>query len=137
MRQYEGEGPLTTVLVVDDIELTGQIVGVTLTAHGMDVDVKRSAPEAIEWLSSHSADVVLSDVRMPEMSGTELAKEIYVRFGSQRPGLIALTAYANVDERRSIFAAGFDGVIMKPASSQMLLNAIQKVVQKRGRFKAS
>ena len=83
------------LVVVDDEPDTREMVASTLEAHGAEVVPLGDAEEALRWLSSNSADLLVSDVAMPRMDGCALIREI--RRSGRAPRAIpavALTAYA-------------------------------------------
>ena len=72
---------------------------------------------------SPSVDAILLDVSMPGISGTDLCRQLRTRpeFGGVR--IIAYTAHAMPGEREDILSAGFDDILIKPISRQVLLAA--------------
>lgn len=84
-----------------------------------------SGREALERIGEHRPDVVILDIRMPEMSGVEAARRIKDRYPQTR--VLVLTAY---DDEPYIFAllqAGADGYILKTAGSDELVQAVRTV----------
>ena len=81
------------VLVVEDDELVGHALALSLRHAGFEASVARSMAEALSTFDAASIDVVVTDVVMPEFSGIELAQELAVR----RPGLPLLLITGYVD----------------------------------------
>lgn len=79
--------------------------------------------EALQWLASDVADVVLCDIRMPGMDGIELAS--HLRRLPQPPALIFTTAYDNYAVQA--FELNAIDYLLKPVRAQRLLAALQKV----------
>ena len=87
----------------------------------------------LEMLHSHQADVVLLDIRMPEMDGLEASRRITSRLApDNRPIIIAMTANAMQGDREMCLAAGMDDYIAKPIRVHKLIDAL-KNAQKRDR----
>lgn len=80
--------------------------------------------EAIEMFQTNTIDLVLSDINMPIMSGFEAVKKI--RELNNKIPIIAITAYAMIDDHNKIIKAGFNDYITKPLSKTTLLPTIFK-----------
>ena len=76
-------------------------------------DNNSAAPASLDPLDA-SFDVVLTDLHMPRMGGLELARELRRRYPRAATALVAVTADAFEDTRRSCAASGFDGWLPKP-----------------------
>jgi CheY-like chemotaxis protein len=113
------------ILVVDDNALNANLAKAILTRAGHEVDVVNSAPAALEYLKTHTPDVVLSDISMPGMNGKDLCIAIRKEEKQPTPKLIAYTAFAMKSERQAILEAGFDDIVVKPASRDELLRAVE------------
>jgi len=108
------------VLVVDDEAETGAAVVQRVSETGASARQAASAEEALELLGAETYDVLLTDVRMPGMTGDRLAREV----GSRHPGIaiVLITAYAESPE---VLSGEFD-VVRKPVSSRTLQQAIRR-----------
>lgn len=86
---------------------------------------------ALEGLPKDKPDLVLLDVSLPEMDGTEVLRRL--RANEQLRGLpvIALTAHAMAGDREKFLLAGFDDYVTKPIVDEtLLLDAIAKLLSK-------
>jgi two-component system, cell cycle response regulator DivK len=82
---------------------------------------------ALEGLQKHKPDLVLLDVSLPEMDGTEVLKRIRAEDRLSDLPVIALTAHAMSGDREKFLAAGFDDYVTKPIVDEtLLLDAIRK-----------
>ena len=114
------------VLVVDDTRVSAELAHAILAHVGVDADIARSGQEALTWLDANEAALILSDWRMPGMSGQELAQAIRQRYAQGHPPwLIAYTAYAEEADRTQILLAGFDAVIQKPVRPDFLARTVK------------
>lgn len=113
-----------TVLVVDDNPMNAQLAGIMLKRAGFKVCIAESAAQALDVLTGTPVDVVLTDISMPGTSGKELCRTIRERYGDGRPLVVAFTAFAMPHQRLSILEAGFDGIVVKPASAGELVSAV-------------
>ena len=86
--------------------------------------------EAVEFFNAgKDFDLVLMDIRMPNMDGFQATQEIR-RFTKELP-VIAVTAYSMGDEKDIAMKAGFDDYLTKPINSETLLNIINKYIYKK------
>lgn len=117
------------ILIVDDQSLAAGMAQVILARYGIGSTIKHSAIDALVWLERHKVQVVLCDISMPDMDGTELAREIRVRFGEDRPRLVAYSAYPPPNGEEGLREAGFDDFLEKPAVPAMLATAVKRWLQ--------
>jgi len=105
------------VLVVDDDALSRETVSRMLFKQGHEVSVAHGGQKALELLQDNPHEVVLMDIRMPEMDGLEACRRIKTMFaekGDQAPVVIAMTAYAMKGDRERMLDNGMDGYLAKP-----------------------
>src|SRR5438270_6017108 len=111
--------PTTTILIVDDDPEVRQVLSSILAHPGYMLLTACDAYEALALLPSRNVDLLLTDVRMPGMSGFELAR----RAKAMRPGLrvIYFSGYAPDPDRGGL---SYGPIISKPIGSRELLNAV-------------
>jgi CheY-like chemotaxis protein len=114
------------VLVVDDEPDTLQMLVAALTMQKADVARAVSADDALAMLQTFPADILVSDIRMPDKDGYALIHEVRrrERQGARRVAAVALTADAGPDDRERARRAGFDLHIGKPVDPQQLVTAL-------------
>ena len=84
---------------------------------------------ALEGLPRQKPDLVLLDVSLPEMDGTEVLKKIRLDEQLRNLPVIALTAHAMAGDREKFIKAGFDDYVTKPiVDESLLLDAIAKLL---------
>ena len=116
------------ILVVDDIFMNRDIAGSFLRAAGHSVACVEGGAQAVEAVAGTDFDVVLMDVRMPEMDGLEATRRIRLREGSRRRvPILALSAQAFTEQVAECRRAGMDGHLLKPFDSESLLAAVSRV----------
>jgi PAS domain S-box-containing protein len=110
-----------TVLVVEDEPDMRSMIEVVLAGQGAHVRSAGSAVEALDKLSPE-VDLLLSDIRMPDVDGYELIRRIRERQdATARIPAVALTAFARSEDRARAMRAGFQGHIAKPFETSELL----------------
>lgn len=118
----DGRKPL--VLLVEDHQVN-QALGRALLEHlGCEVDVAHDGAEAISVLHDRSYDLVLMDIVMPVMDGSEATRRL--RAAGVTVPILALTA--TPDDRSSLLKLGFTACLPKPASASDLRAAISQAL---------
>ena len=115
------------ILAVDDNAANLKLVATLLREFNLRVEDVSSGYEALQRLQQASFDLVLMDVQMPGMDGTEAAGRIR-RLGNAnaRVPVIALTAHALAEEREQLLTSGFDGYLTKPISPSLIAHTLQR-----------
>lgn len=103
------------VLVVDDQEVNRRLAGLQLRMLGWTATECESGARALEMLEQSVPQAMLIDIRMPRLSGDELARRVRERFGD-RIRLVGYTAHCLQEELDRFMQAGFDALLTKPAS---------------------
>lgn len=137
---YETQYPLT-ILVVDDNQLNRRIIQVIMGKNDHKVFLAENGREAVDHLNKASSgshpdrfplpDLILMDIRMPEMSGPEATIAIRAMEGAiaQIP-IIALTADAMEDHVKEYYEVGMNSFVPKPIDTFKLLRTINQVMGK-------
>lgn len=118
-------------LVVDDIPANRLIAEAMLKQLGWSVLLASDGREALRVLNANSLDLVLLDISMPGMSGMEVCQRIRENKALVDLPVIAYTAHAQPEDRRSFIASGFDDVLIKPVNRDTLAAAVALVMQHR------
>ncbi len=118
-------------LVVDDIPANRLIAEAMLKQLGWSVLLASDGREALRVLNANSLDLVLLDISLPGMSGMEVCQRIRENMALVDLPVIAYTAHAQPEDRRSFIASGFDDVLIKPVNRDTLAAAVALVMQHR------
>ena len=102
------------ILVVDDDSLLRDFLAETLNRSGYWVDLASTGEEALEKISKEDYDIILSDVRMPNMDGMELLKT--TRDFLPDAKVVMMTAYGTVQNAVEAMKLGAFDYVMKPFS---------------------
>lgn len=139
MELLEQAGPLlkgVRVLVVDDNEVSREILSEMLRFFHVEVAVATSGLSALDMLrfTRPGFDPVLMDWRMPGMNGDEVTQRIHQDESiSAQPRIVMVTAYGREEVIRQSEQAGVDGILIKPVSPSTLLDTVLTVLG-RGRI---
>lgn len=118
-----------SILVVDDEEIVLHLVEDTLSDEGYQVTTTPSARQAIQLAAQANFDFILTDIRMPEMNGIELVREIHQI--NPNIGVIFMTGYANLDTAKQAIKEGAFDYIMKPFELTEIRQAMTRAVQQK------
>ncbi|OUL32845.1 PAS domain S-box protein [Nostoc sp. 106C] len=116
------------ILVVDDEADIRTLLAMILEQYGAEVKVAASAVDAFIILERYQADLLISDIGMPNMDGYALMRQIRMLPPDKQMPAIALTAYAGEYDQRQAIIAGFHLHIAKPVAPQELVRAIAHVM---------
>ncbi len=114
------------VLLVDDVINNRTLVKEFLDGTGIKIIEAENGREAIEKADVYKPDLILMDMKMPEMDGFEATKIIRQREQISKIPVIGLTAFAMVSDEQRIFKAGLDGHLRKPVIKKELFNTLMQ-----------
>ena len=124
---------ILSILVVDDDPSMADSLTEILDIKGFEVRAANSGAEALQILRDHPVDVMLADVRMPDMNGVELYRATRKTHPNLRTFL--MTAYAADDIIQKGMAEGIKTVFSKPVDINLLISifsACKRLVYKTG-----
>jgi len=119
---------VTRILLVEDEESYRDPLSYQLGREGYDVVTAATGPEALERFAEHGADLVLLDLMLPGLPGTEVCRRL--RLESDVP-VIMLTAKDDEIDKVVGLELGADDYVTKPYSSRELLARIRAVLRRR------
>ena len=114
------------ILIAEDNPVNQRVALLLLERLGYRADVVGNGAEAVEAVRARPYDLVLMDVRMPEVDGIEATRRIRAELPRDRqPRVIALTANAMTEDRKVCEAAGMDDFLSKPVTAKELERALR------------
>jgi signal transduction histidine kinase/FixJ family two-component response regulator len=116
------------ILAVDDEIIVQSLIRDALEDEGHEVDTATSGKAAIEILRSTAIDLLITDIRMPGMSGTELAEQ--ARLINPNIGVIFITGYASLNSAKDAIKQGALDYIMKPFDLVEIRNGVRNAISK-------
>lgn len=120
---------MTKVLIVEDEESFSEALAFMLKREGYEVEVAADGNKAIELFDRNGADLLLLDLMLPGLSGTEVCK--HIRTKSSVP-IIMLSAKDGEVDKVVGLELGADDYVTKPFSSRELLARIKAVMRRHG-----
>jgi PAS domain S-box-containing protein len=117
------------ILIVDDVAVNLKLLRVRLEGEGHSVIQARNGVEALKILNAEGADVIISDILMPEMDGYRLCHEVRhsERF-KDLPFIIHTATYTSPADKELSLGLGANSYLHKPASAQDLMDAISNAL---------
>jgi DNA-binding NtrC family response regulator len=112
------------ILVVDDAADTLEIISRNLSAAGYRVITASSVVDAIEILEKEAVDLVITDLKMPQLSGMNLVR--HVRENLSDTEVMMITGYATVEGAVEAMKTGAEEFISKPFTDQEILDAVAR-----------
>ncbi|HEX3101956.1 MAG TPA: sigma-54 dependent transcriptional regulator [Pyrinomonadaceae bacterium] len=120
---------MANILIVDDEQSYRQLLSLVFEEQGNSIRTAMNGRQALELLHAEPADVVISDVKMPDMDGIELLRAL--RENLPDVGVILMTAFASVETAREAFKLGADDFIQKPFDVEELKLIVRKTIEKQ------
>ncbi len=117
----------TTILVVDDDTLVLNSLSGLLTELGYSVVSCKNGKEAIDNFTEKKIDIILTDIKMPQVTGLELLEKIH-DLNRETP-VILMTAYTHMDMAIAGIRHGAFDFIVKPYNPEYLVYSIEKAVK--------
>ncbi len=118
---------MPTVLVVDDKEMLRDSVGVTLQRAGFTILAAASGNQALDLITSRRPDAVVTDLKMPGMTGVELVEKVR-EFDDDLP-VVLMTAFGTVDTAVRAMKLGASDYITKPFEGDELVIAVKRSLE--------
>src|ERR1700677_2075233 len=117
------------ILVVDDMEFNRNHLRKILLADGFEVETVAGGLSAWNELRAQKYHLLITDLRMPELSGLELLGK--VRAEKMPVGVIVLTAFGDTSDALQAMKAGADDFVAKPIEPDHLRFLIKRILERR------
>jgi DNA-binding NtrC family response regulator len=116
-----------TILVIDDESTIQDAIGGLLRDDGYQVDTAGSGEEALSRIAQQEFDVILSDIKMPGLTGLDVLEQ--TRALTPRTGVILMTGYATLDTAIEALRRGAGDYLLKPFGLDDLRLSVQRVLR--------
>ncbi|MFH2050648.1 MAG: response regulator, partial [bacterium] len=117
------------IVIIDDEKRMCDSLSALLTGDGYTVEAYQSSTKAIEVIRDKKIDLVITDLKMPEMNGLEVLKAVR-EIDSDLP-VILMTGYASLDTAIEAVASGAYDYLLKPVEFNHLELAVNRALEKR------
>ena len=116
------------ILVVDDVPRNVRLLAAVLTGAGYEVVSSGSGTEAIQAVATEAPDLVLLDIRMPDVDGYEVCRRLRADPAAQFLPIVMVTS-AEGEERVAALEAGADDFVTKPFNNDELLARVRSLIR--------
>jgi DNA-binding NtrC family response regulator len=120
---------MSKLLIVDDEAGYRDVLKAIFEADGYSVSSAANGRTALAHLKSKRCDLIVSDVRMPDIDGIQLLKG--AREADPEIGVVLMTAFGTVDTAREAFKLGADDFIQKPFNNDELKTIVRRTLEKQ------
>jgi signal transduction histidine kinase len=117
-----------SVLLVEDNLMNQKVASLNLDKLGITHDIAENGEVALQKVLAQSYDIILMDIQMPVMDGLEATRKIR-ESKIKQPHIIALTANAYEEDKKTCLNAGMDGFIGKPFKKEELIQVIGELLK--------
>ncbi len=117
------------ILVVEDEDAVRESIAHVLLLDGYEVDTARDGVQALYLIEQRPYDLVVSDLRMPNLDGPGLYETLRQRYGAALPRVVFVTGHAEGGEYMKFLAETGDPVLTKPFTFEDLRLLIQWVLE--------
>jgi two-component system response regulator PilR (NtrC family) len=124
---------MSNLLIVDDEQSIRQLLTLIFTRAGHRVRAAENGRAALALLREEAADLIISDVKMPDIGGIELLRA--ARELTPDVAVIMMTAFATIDTAREAFKLGADDFIQKPFDVEELKLIVEKALERQSLVK--
>lgn len=113
------------ILVVEDEKDVAGMLKIRLESAGFSVQTVDCGEAALRQVQENQPELVILDLRLPDIQGYQVCKEIRTRLGPWSPEVLMLTAMAEPIDKARGFAFGADAYMTKPFDSAELLRTVR------------
>jgi two-component system cell cycle response regulator DivK len=121
------------ILIVDDIEMNVRLARDVLSFAGFRTLEAGTASEGISVAAEHRPDLILMDIRLPDMNGITALHHLKEDPRTAGIPVVALTSSAMKGDRDRFIAEGFDGYLEKPISVKEVPDQVRRLLPSRER----
>jgi two-component system response regulator (stage 0 sporulation protein F) len=114
------------ILIVEDENATAWALAESLREEGYETRHAASAEDALAAVRAHATDLVITDLRLPGMSGAQLARRL--RSGRRRVPVIVVTAYDSQETLEELRVAGVHAVFPKPFRVDQIRRSVREAL---------
>jgi len=118
-----------TLLLIDDDLTSLELIDFVLKMHGYKTILGSRADEALRLIKEHKPDLIVLDLLLPDMHGSELCRLIKSNPESMDIPILFLSAMVSEKEVEAVFRAGATGYIFKPFDNAQVIKKIEDILK--------
>ena len=124
------------VLVVDDEDMTRQMIAMFLKMDGLDTIEAEDGVEALKQVSKHQPDAIILDVMMPEMDGITVCKRLRANPSTESIPVLMLSGRSQIGAEEEGLEAGANAYMKKPMDPKEMLVLLKEIMMQPATVKA-
>ncbi|MBN1873418.1 MAG: response regulator [Anaerolineae bacterium] len=128
---------MVKILVAEDERDIRELIAFTLRFAGFDVELARNGAEAVEKAPQVHPDLILMDVRMPQMTGYQACEQLKKMPETQEIPVVFLSAKGQESEIKEGKQVGATDYILKPFAPDELANKVKRILEENVRTEGS
>jgi DNA-binding NtrC family response regulator len=117
---------MSKILVIDDESLMREFIAESLTSQGYDVDSANNGVKALELIEDESYDLVLTDYKMPKVTGMDVLKKVLEKMPDCK--VVIMTAYGTIEKAVEAMKIGAFDYITKPFGVEEILHLVKRAL---------
>jgi DNA-binding response OmpR family regulator len=121
-------GTASSVLIADDDEDIRALVSTILTKAGFHAEAVAGGVSALALAQRDGAQVYVLDVRMPDMSGLEVCRQLKANTDTSGSPILLISAESSTEDVAAGYAAGCDDYLPKPFSPRELVHRVDQLL---------
>ena len=116
------------ILIVEDNPQNMRLIRMVLRAKGYTLLEATNGEEALEMAISERPELIIMDIRLPKMTGLEVAKKLRESPAFSHTPIIAITAYAMSSDKERAIDSGCDAYLSKPINTRTLPGVVAEML---------
>jgi DNA-binding response OmpR family regulator len=121
---------MATILVVEDELDVQKVVAKRLTSRGFTVHCASDGYQAVQKAHKIAPDLIVLDLQLPAGDGLSVLRKLRISDSTKKTHIVVLTGMTNEMIKQSVLTEGVDAYLQKPYDSQVLLDTIDKILNK-------
>ena len=121
---------MATILVVEDELDVQKVVAKRLTSRGFTVHCASDGYQAVQKAHKIAPDLIVLDLQLPAGDGLSVLRKLRISDNTRMTPIVVLTGMTNELIKQSVLTEGVDAYLQKPYDSQVLLDTIDKILNK-------
>lgn len=116
------------IILVDDDDNVREVAEIVLSGAGHTVRATSSGYEALRWIEEEPCDLLIADLKMPEIDGATLYAEVQAKWPTGGPRVLFLSGFANPAAYAPVLSRGGLPILCKPFSVDDLRSAVTRAL---------
>lgn len=117
------------ITVIEDNEAINKLFTTILLRNGYDVSSFRNGMSALEALPNIQPDLIIMDILLPDINGTELIHKVKELDKLQNVPIVAVTGFATGKDCKKMIELGFSNYISKPINTTLFVEEVKKMIE--------